>query len=225
MDPTQPANQLSAMDGMEEVIKEFLIESNEGLDRFDRDLIALEKDKTSRELLDSIFRVVHTIKGTGGVLAYNKLVSVSHVGESVLSQMRDGALLLSPEIATVLLAMADALRRTLEQIALNGTEGEADCSSVVQQLSDVLKQVQQPPEKAIPAQASSPPGPTPHPDSPPRIGEILVGAEHCGARRRAQCFATSGSRRSAAGGRDYGGPAGGAAQGSCGCPQGANRPP
>ncbi len=53
---------------MAEVIQEFLVESNEGLDRFDRDLIALEKDKTSRELLDSIFRAVHTIKGTGGVL-------------------------------------------------------------------------------------------------------------------------------------------------------------
>ena len=91
MDPTQPANQLSAMDGMDEVIKEFLVECNEGLDRFDRDLVALEKDRTSRELLDSIFRAIHTIKGTGGVLGYEKLVSISHIGESVLSRMRDGA--------------------------------------------------------------------------------------------------------------------------------------
>jgi two-component system chemotaxis sensor kinase CheA len=118
MDLSQPANQLpKPMDGMDEVIKEFLVESNEGLDRFDGDLIALEKDRTSRELLDSIFRAVHTIKGTGGVLGYEKLVSISHVGESVLSRMRDGTLLLSPEIATVLLAMADSLRRILEQIA------------------------------------------------------------------------------------------------------------
>ena len=71
---------------MGEVIKEFLVESNEGLDRFDRDLIALEKDRTSRELLDSIFRAIHTIKGTGGVLGFEKLVSVSHLGESVLSR-------------------------------------------------------------------------------------------------------------------------------------------
>ena len=95
---------------MDEVIKEFLVECNEGLDRFDRDLVALEKDRTSRELLDSIFRAIHTIKGTGGVLGYEKLVSISHIGESVLSRMRDGLLLLSPAIATALLAMADSLR-------------------------------------------------------------------------------------------------------------------
>src|ERR1700759_5108072 len=110
MEPTQPAsvpNELASE--MAEIINEFLVESNEGLDRFDRDLIALEKDKSSRELLDSIFRAVHTIKGTGGVLGFEKLVSISHVGESVLSRMRDGVLVLSPEIATVLLAMADSL--------------------------------------------------------------------------------------------------------------------
>ena len=114
MDPSQPANQLTnAMDGMDEVIKEFLVESNEGLDRFDHDLIALEKDKTSRELLDSIFRAVHTIKGTGGVLGYDKLVSISHLGESVLSRMRDGVLLLSPPIATALLAQRTGRRQRL----------------------------------------------------------------------------------------------------------------
>ena len=95
MDPSQPAcdpGQLSSE--MDEVIKEFLVECNEGLDRFDRDLVALEKDRTERELLDSIFRAIHTIKGTGGVLGYEKLVSISHIGESVLSRMRDGLLLL-----------------------------------------------------------------------------------------------------------------------------------
>src|ERR1700747_1056509 len=93
-EPASGVNELS--NEMAEVIQEFLVESNEGLDRFDRDLIALEKDKSSRELLDSIFRAVHTIKGTGGVLGFEKLVSISHVGESVLSRMRDGALVLSP---------------------------------------------------------------------------------------------------------------------------------
>jgi two-component system, chemotaxis family, sensor kinase CheA len=182
MDLSSPASQLTEpMDGMDEVIKEFLVESNEGLDRFDHDLIALEKDRTSRELLDSIFRAVHTIKGTGGVLGYEKLVSISHVGESVLSKMRDGVLLLSPQIATVLLAMADSLRRTLEQIALNGTEGEGDCSEVVQQLSEVLKQVQEALDRPVDVQASDSPGHAPNPSAPPRLGEILVSAEHCGA--------------------------------------------
>src|SRR5215471_763169 len=112
----------TAMDGMDEIVKEFLVESNEGLDRFDRDLLALEKDRSSRALLDSVFRAIHTIKGTGGVLGYEKLVAISHAGESVLSRMRDGSLLLSPEIATALLTMADALRRIVEEIAASGGE-------------------------------------------------------------------------------------------------------
>ncbi len=73
MESSQPLSAPGELpDEMAEVINEFLVESNEGLDRFDRDLIALEKDRTSRDLLDSIFRAVHTIKGTGGVLGFGK---------------------------------------------------------------------------------------------------------------------------------------------------------
>ena len=136
MEPTQPGtgpNELPSE--MAEIINEFLIESNEGLDRFDRDLLALEKDANSRELLDSIFRAVHTIKGTGGVLGFDKLVSLSHVGESVLSRMRDGVLTLTPEIATALLAMADSLRRMLASIAATGSEGNEEFSAVLEKLS------------------------------------------------------------------------------------------
>ena len=139
MDLSQPANGPNEMaDEMAEVINEFLVESNEGLDRFDRDLIALEKDRTSRDLLDSIFRAIHTIKGTGGVLGFEKLVSVSHLGESVLSRMRDGVLLLSPQIATALLAMADSLRHMLENISSAGNEGDGDCAGVRRQLQNIL---------------------------------------------------------------------------------------
>src|SRR5580698_2144375 len=134
MESSQPLSAPGELpDEMAEVIHEFLVESNEGLDRFDRDLIALEKDRTSRDLLDSIFRAVHTIKGTGGVLGFEKLVSVSHLGESVLSRMRDGVLVLSPEIATALLAMADSLRHMLENVSSAGNEGDEDCASVRRQ--------------------------------------------------------------------------------------------
>jgi len=177
MDPSQPAcdpGQLSSE--MDEVIKEFLVECNEGLDRFDRDLVALEKDRTSRELLDSIFRAIHTIKGTGGVLGYEKLISISHIGESVLSRMRDGLLLLSPPITTALLAMADALRSILQDIAAGGNEGDGDFSAMLQQLSAVLGQAQPPNPPKTPAivtvpQAESAP--------PPLLGEVLVSSETC----------------------------------------------
>jgi two-component system chemotaxis sensor kinase CheA len=167
--PAGIANDLSSE--MAEVIQEFLVESNEGLDRFDRDLIALEKDKTSRELLDSIFRAVHTIKGTGGVLGFEKLVSISHVGESVLSRMRDGVLVLSPEIATTLLAMADSLRRMLENVAVFGNEGDDDFCCVLQKLTDLLQ----------PAAPPSAPATRPPVDEAahPKLGEILVTSLGC----------------------------------------------
>ncbi len=226
MDPNQPATQLTdPMDGMDEVIKEFLIESNEGLDRFDRDLIALEKDKTSRELLDSIFRAVHTIKGTGGVLGYEKLVSISHLGESVLSRMRDGVLLLAPEIATALLAMADSLRCILEQIAENGKEGDGDCSAVLQQLSAVLND---PPLVSPPARTEAiSNAQSGNQDACCRasagrdsghLASMQSGRCGCGGR-------TTAGGRPATAGRDSGGQPRRRAGGNRRCAEGANRAP
>jgi chemotaxis protein histidine kinase CheA len=109
--------------GDEEIVKEFLIESYENLDRLDQDPIALEKDPGSRETLASIFRTIHTIKGTSGFLAFNQLEAVTHAGESLLSRLRDGLLPLNAGITTALLAMVDAVREMLRSIESTGTEG------------------------------------------------------------------------------------------------------
>jgi len=58
---------------MDEIVKEFLVESYENIDRLDRDLIALEKDGNSKETLGSIFRTIHTLKGTSGFLGFGEL--------------------------------------------------------------------------------------------------------------------------------------------------------
>ena len=169
----------SDTDGMDEVIKEFLVESNEGLDRFDTDLLALEKDKSSRELLDSVFRAIHTIKGTGGVLGYEKLVTISHAGETLLSRMRDGQLVLSPEIATALLTMADALRCILLQIAADGSEGNTDCSLALKQLSAVLNPAQATPPQPM-ARVNNAASLAPNEgEAQPRLGDILVTSDVC----------------------------------------------
>ena len=128
-----------AIEGMEEIIKEFLVESAEGLDLLDRDLVALERDPTSRELLAEVFRAVHTLKGTSGVLGFPKLEKVAHVGENLLSRMRDGKLLLNPAITTGLLAMVDAIRQLLGNIERDGNEGGGDYAEVIQQLESLLE--------------------------------------------------------------------------------------
>src|ERR1022692_1047526 len=68
---------VSPMNDSDDIVKEFLVESYENLDRLDRDLITLEKNPNDREVLGSIFRTIHTIKGTSGFLAFNKLGAVA----------------------------------------------------------------------------------------------------------------------------------------------------
>lgn len=104
------------MEGMDEIVHEFLVESYENLDQLDQDLVALESAPTSRELLSSIFRTVHTIKGTSGFLGYANLERVSHTGENLLAQLRDGARSMDQPTTDVLLALVDTLRAILGAI-------------------------------------------------------------------------------------------------------------
>ena len=118
----------------EELLKEFLIESHENLDRLDQDFVALEKNAHDRERLSSVFRTIHTIKGTCGFLGLTRLQAVSHAGESLLSQLRDGRLILDPEITTALFAMVDAIRRILTSVEATGGEGGEDFSRIISEL-------------------------------------------------------------------------------------------
>jgi len=120
---------------MDEVVREFLVESYENLDQLDRDLVALEKDPSSSDRLSSVFRTIHTIKGTCGFLSFGKLESVAHVGENLLSRLRDGRLALNADITTGLLAMVDAVRRMLSNIEGTGSDGEHDYADLIARLN------------------------------------------------------------------------------------------
>lgn len=128
------------MDDDAEIIAEFLVESHENLDQLDHDLVALEQDPGSRDLLSSIFRTIHTIKGTSGFLAFGRLEELTHVGEHLLSLLRDGEMEMDTRTAEALLAMVDTVRELLECVEANGTdEGDhVDVSSVVAALRAVL---------------------------------------------------------------------------------------
>jgi two-component system chemotaxis sensor kinase CheA len=91
-----------------DIVKDFLIESYENLDRLDRDLVGLEKNPEDKESLAGVFRTIPTIKGTCGFLGFNKLEAVAHAGENLLTRLRDRKLTLTPEITTALLSMVDA---------------------------------------------------------------------------------------------------------------------
>jgi two-component system chemotaxis sensor kinase CheA len=124
-----------------EIIAEFLVESHENLDQLDRDLVELEKEPGSRELLSSIFRTIHTIKGTSGFLALHRLEALTHVGENLLSRLRDGEMVMTPYVAEVLLAMVDTVRALLDSVEASGTDtgGDVDVDGVVARLRAVLE--------------------------------------------------------------------------------------
>ncbi|MFK7737136.1 MAG: chemotaxis protein CheA [Pirellulaceae bacterium] len=122
---------------MEEITQEFLVESYESLDQLDSDFVALEETPDDRERLASIFRTVHTIKGTSGFLAFSKLEKVAHVGENLLVPLRDGELGLNQNIADGLLGMVDAIRSILSNIESGGSEGDGDYTSLIAKLEEL----------------------------------------------------------------------------------------
>ncbi len=127
------------MSDMDEVIKEFLVESYENLEQVDLDLLALEVTPDDRETLARIFRTIHTIKGTCGFLDFTKLEKVAHVGENLLDLLRDGSISLTPEIATALLDMVAAVRAILAHIEEDSTEGDTDYSELIARLEQLQK--------------------------------------------------------------------------------------
>jgi two-component system chemotaxis sensor kinase CheA len=114
-----------------EIVGEFLMESHENLDQIDRDLVALEQEPDSRELISRIFRAIHTIKGTSGFLAFGRLETLAHAGESLLSRLRDGVQPVTPDTITTLLATIDGVRMLLAEIEQNGNEGDVDVERII----------------------------------------------------------------------------------------------
>jgi len=140
---------------MDDITKEFLVESYENLDRMERDLVTLEKDPHSKETLGSIFRTIHTLKGSSGFLAFAQMEAVAHVGENLLSKLRDAVLTVNPEITSALLATVDAVRFMLGQIEKTGQPGEKDFSDLVNLLAR-LNEAKNPAPEAPPVTAAAP---------------------------------------------------------------------
>jgi len=119
---------------MDDLVKDFLQESAENLDRLDQEFVQLESDPSNKDLLGSIFRTIHTIKGSCGFLGFTKLEKLAHAGESLLSDMREGAVDLVPETADSLLEMVAAIRKMLQEIGLTSTDGEDDHADLIARL-------------------------------------------------------------------------------------------
>ncbi len=122
---------------IDELTREFLIESQEGLDRMERCLTDLEERPSDTGLLAEIFRSVHTIKGTTGFLGFKQLEKLAHAGENLLGLLREGKLAANRPIITGLLQLLDGLRSILKTIEAEDCEGEGEDAELIALLEEL----------------------------------------------------------------------------------------
>jgi two-component system, chemotaxis family, sensor kinase CheA len=109
---------------VDDLTKEFIAESQEGLDRMERCLTELEtRPGDGEQLVGEIFRAVHTIKGTTGFLGFERLEKLAHAGEHLLGALREGKLAVTSDLISGLLRLMDGLRAILTLIEATGSEG------------------------------------------------------------------------------------------------------
>jgi two-component system chemotaxis sensor kinase CheA len=181
-------------DEMQSIVRDFLVEAREMLDRLDLDFVALEDRPGDRAVLDNVFRVLHTLKGTCGFLGFGRLEAVAHAGEHLLECLRDGALVYTPDIASALLASVDVLRSLLAQIEASGQEGYVEVGALKSWIASLAAGDGQPAAArapaAVPAPALAPVpapalAPVPAPAPPPTAETIDVRAEESRSPRAA----------------------------------------
>ena len=113
------------MEDLQEIIEDFLIEAFELIEQIDQDLVELEHQPEDLELLNSIFRVAHTVKGSSSFLNFDMLTELTHHMEDVLNKARKSELIISPDIMDIILESVDMMKGLLEGIKANGSD--ADC--------------------------------------------------------------------------------------------------
>lgn len=116
---------------MDELLGEFITETNEFLETVDTQLVVFEADPTDSETLNSIFRLVHTIKGTCGFLGLPRLQFVAHAGETLLGKFRDGTLVAGPDQVQLVLESIDRIKEILSDLETTGAEPEGDDSELI----------------------------------------------------------------------------------------------
>ncbi len=124
---------------MDELITEFITETNESLEELDLDLVSLEQNPNDLELLSKIFRLMHTIKGTCGFLGLPRLETVAHHAENVLGLFREGTLEVTPGYVTIIFESIDRIKYILSEIEENGSEPDGNDNDLISRLDAIFE--------------------------------------------------------------------------------------
>ncbi|MCA0406739.1 MAG: chemotaxis protein CheW [Proteobacteria bacterium] len=123
---------------MDDLLKDFVVETSEHLDIVDAELVKFERDPNNSATLALIFRLVHTIKGTCGFLGLPRLEHLAHAGEDVISGFRDGKPVTAPAV-TMILKTIDRIKSIVAELEHSGTEPEGDDEDLVEALHALAK--------------------------------------------------------------------------------------
>jgi two-component system chemotaxis sensor kinase CheA len=140
---------------MDDLLREFLTETSESLDTVDNQLVRFEQDPNNAKILDNIFRLVHTIKGTCGFLGLPRLESLAHAGETLMGKFRDG-MPVTAEAVTLILASIDRIKEILSQLEATESEPEGTDEDLIVKLHEMAEGGAQATAEAAPEKPAAP---------------------------------------------------------------------
>jgi two-component system, chemotaxis family, sensor kinase CheA len=123
---------------MDDLLREFLTETSESLDTVDNQLVRFEQDPNNAKILDNIFRLVHTIKGTCGFLGLPRLEALAHAGETLMGKFRDG-MPVTAEAVSLILASIDRIKELLSGLEASEAEPEGDDQDLIVKLQEMVE--------------------------------------------------------------------------------------
>lgn len=154
-------------DEMKEILNDFLAESSEMLESLDQHFVKLETEPSNTELINEIFRCMHSMKGSAGFLGFTHLVEVAHQAESLLNKLRQGEMSVSPFIIDIILEAVDAVKMLQSDIRETGEDSHVETQGIVNKLAltmdsaDDLMLSVSPPKKGVMGTTHSAPSPPP----------------------------------------------------------------
>jgi two-component system, chemotaxis family, sensor kinase CheA len=145
---------------MDDLLREFLTETGESLDTVDNQLVRFEQDPNNAKILDNIFRLVHTIKGTCGFLGLPRLEALAHAGETLMGKFRDG-MPVKAEAVSLILASIDRIKEILAGLETTEAEPEGTDQDLIVQLHEMVEQGMEAMSAPASPVVSAPVGPAP----------------------------------------------------------------
>ncbi|MDI2077641.1 Hpt domain-containing protein, partial [Bradyrhizobium sp. Mp27] len=161
---------------MDDLLREFLTETSESLDTVDNQLVKFEQEPNNAKILDNIFRLVHTIKGTCGFLGLPRLEALAHAGETLMGKFRDG-MPVTGQAVTVILSSIDRIKEILAGLEATEAEPEGTDRDLIDKLEAMVEQGM----AAMAAGAAAPVA-----EAPPLVPEAPVAAAPAPAKEMTQ---------------------------------------